>query len=105
MPEDRPPSRFGELPDQTEDPVVWDPALRKFVPRDARPAEAAPVRDPRRFYVGVPDERQRSGAPPPRVAPPGSPSAPSPAPPPAPPSPVGVPAPERSRRWPKLRRR
>ena len=105
MAEDRPPSRFGELPDQTDDPVVWDPAQRKFVSRDA-PAEAAapPVRDPRRFYVGVPDERQGAGAPPPRVAPPGSPSAPPPAPPPATRSPVGVPAPKRSPRWPKLRR-
>ena len=99
MADDRPPSRFGDLPDQHDDPVVWDPTQRRFVPRE--PVAAAPTRDPRRYYVGAPD------AP---AAAPVAPSTPAPSPPPppspAPPGPerVPVPAPQRERRWPRVRR-
>jgi LCP family protein required for cell wall assembly len=105
MAEDRPSSRFGELPDQTDDPVVWDPAQRAFVRRDGAPPEspAEPARDSRRFYVGAPDEREGSIAPP-RVAPPGPRPPAPPGPRPGSPSPAGVPAPRRKGRWPKLRR-
>ena len=121
MAEDPPSSRFGELPDQDADPVVWDPAQRRFVPRADAPATAAtpapaapaaPPRDPRRFYVGAPDTGTAPPAPP---APPGrpAPSAPAPPPPGQPvpplgptpaPGPAPVPAPKRTRWWPKLRR-
>ncbi|MEY2423713.1 MAG: hypothetical protein QOI95_3780 [Acidimicrobiaceae bacterium] len=127
MPEEPPPSRFSDLPDQDSDPVVWDPAQRKFVPRTAAPApeprtaaseprtaapepKAEPGRDPRRFYVGAPAAGQAPPAPPaapPRVPPspgtPGAPPARAPVPTPAP-APLPAPGPERKRSRPKFRR-
>jgi LCP family protein required for cell wall assembly len=131
MPDDPPSNRFPDLPDQESNPVVWDPAQRKFVPRQGQadsgaPAEpkapaapsAPPGRDPRRFYVGAP-AGQAPLAPPPRApsssippAPPGAPASPRPgalAPPVRPPSaprpaPATAPKPKRGRRFPKLRR-
>lgn len=93
-----PPSRFGELPDQNDDPVVWDATRRRFVPRAAT---EAPTRDPRRFYVGPPDAAAASTAAPPRPRPG------TPVPPPAPPGrsvPRPEPAPAPRRRWPAFRR-
>lgn len=127
MSDDRPTDPFANLPDQDADPVVWDPATRRFVPKSEvtaaadqpaptappPPAPAAPVapgRDSRKFYVGAPEAGQ---APPPRqavAAPPVVPTAPpppAPAPdrPPAPaPAPMPRPRPDDKRRWPKLRR-
>src|SRR3954471_25054112 len=97
MPDDPPSNHFRDLPDQDRDPVVWDPAQRKFVPAGSAPAAASePRRDPRRFYVGAPAEGQ-SAAPPPRAAPdaPAAPAAPPPpsAPPVAPPRPSPSPSP------------
>jgi LCP family protein required for cell wall assembly len=134
MPDDPPSNRFQDLPDQDHDPVVWDPAQRKFVPRhgaaeSAPPAEAKapaaptapPGRDPRRFYVGAPSD-QAPLAPPPRATPSSSvppaarapggaaPGAPPPRIRPAPsvptptPTPTPRPRPSGGRRWPKLRR-
>jgi len=58
MTDDRQSSRYNDLPDQTDDPLVWDPTTRAFVPRTASVEDLpTPGRDPRRFYVGPPDER------------------------------------------------
>ena len=103
MTDDRPSSHFDDLPDQNDDPVVWDPAQRAFVPRTATIDEpGAPDRDPRRFYVGPPDAAAAPSSPvapsrpaPPRTPPPAPPSRPAPAP---------VPAPSPSRRGPRFRR-
>lgn len=98
MPDDPPTNRFSDLPDQDSDPVVWDPAQRKFVPRtEVTEPKAEPGRDPRRFYVGAPDPGQ---------PPPEPPRRPMPAiPPPLSPTPAtSRTAPKRKRSWPKFRR-
>ena len=103
MPDDPPPNRLPDLPDQESDPVVWDPVQRTFVPRkEVAAPKADPGRDPRRFYVGAPDVGQVPPAPPPPVAPPPG-IAPAPAVPrPVPATPRTAPKPKRS--WPKFRR-
>jgi LCP family protein required for cell wall assembly len=106
MTDDRQSSRYNDLPDQTDDPLVWDPATRTFVPRTASVEEPpAPTRDPRRFYVGPPDQRAAASANAPAAAPvaPGRPAPARPAPPP-PSRPAPQPAPSPSRRCPRFRR-
>jgi LCP family protein required for cell wall assembly len=51
---DDPPPPLGHVPDQSDDPIVWDPAQRRFVPRSERLSDAtpAPPADKRRFFVG-----------------------------------------------------
>ena len=53
--EDQPPRPLDEIPAQTDDPIVWDPAQRRFVPTSERVAgvAAAPPRDARRFFIGA----------------------------------------------------
>lgn len=54
MADDPPRPPLGHVPDQSDDPIVWDPAQRRFVPRSERIADAipAPPPDRRRFFVG-----------------------------------------------------
>lgn len=124
MPDDPPADRFRDLPDQESDPVVWDPAQRRFVPRTAAAEASAepspeakaqpnadPGRDPRRYYVGAPDVGKAppppaSRADAPGVAPPPVLPRPVPATParPAPPKPSPQPARKRKRSGLGLRR-
>jgi len=54
MSDDQPRRGLDEIPPQAEDPIVWDPAQRRFVPSSERLGGApAPPPDPRRFFVGA----------------------------------------------------
>jgi LCP family protein required for cell wall assembly len=53
--DDQPPRPLEEIPEQTDDPIVWDPAQRRFVPTSERVpgAAAAPPRDTRKYFIGA----------------------------------------------------
>jgi LCP family protein required for cell wall assembly len=54
--DDLPPRALDRVPDQGDDPIVWDPVQRRFVPTSAKIADPgavpAPPRDPRKFFIG-----------------------------------------------------
>ena len=111
MADRRPPS--FDVPDQGDEPVVWDPQARTFVPASSAPPTATPDAVPGRWYVG---SDAVGKAPPPRQGTAGGVAAPPaarraellPLPRPDPrPGPQPTAAPKRRRRlrlrWPKLR--
>src|SRR5689334_18825338 len=54
MSDDQPRRGLEQIPAQTDDPIVWDPSQRRFVPTSARGTGApAPPPDPRRFFIGA----------------------------------------------------